>query len=396
MNFKTRPLSLFSLALIASQMLSTVAFATPPLRDPKKLWEPRTETVLQLSNARIIMADYKLIRQDFPEVAKYSDRQIDEWLVKNTGYMSIQQVAQQDVNYKIPVTGKATTAYRPREYGRAHVFKAGNGLIDVKGSGGIDPHMGFERTGLATLGEVIREFLMEKLVSRVFQDIGKYETVPCYAVMDPGFTTRMQGSRAHDVPAGMILRRAHTRHHVGVIGEREREDPVVLPNETQLEIELALRKYGITSTIDLYPGRYKNKLAGDQLNIQGDNNGAVVDFAGFRIKSHFERPIYYTYDSSGNAVVSERDVAVWPKDSRFVQPQSSIRIPLKLWGTESGQENDNPFLWSEELAESLGRGEAQPKDALTHWHNMMDPVDYLLRRSAHAAKPLRCEAIFGS
>ena len=366
--------------------------ATEPLRDPKQLWEPRTETVLQLRNARVILADYDLIRKDFPnDVGSLTDRQIDAWLVDKTAYMSIQQVAQQEVNSSIPVTGKAIKAYRPREYGRAHVFKAGSGLIDAKGSGSIDPHAGFERTGLATLAEVIREFLMEKLVSKAFKDIGKYETVPCYAVLDLGYTAKGSGSLGQDVPAGMVLRRAHIRHHESVIGQRQREDPVVLPKKLQLEIELALRKYGITSTIDLVPGQYHVTKFGDQLNIQGDSNGAVVDFAGFRIKEHFDRPIYYTYDARGNAAVSDADIAVALGDPRFIQPSPKLMIPFHLWGNTVRQDmEDNPFIWSEELALSLASGFAQPRDALIHYNNLLDPVDAKLKK----ANELKCQAIF--
>jgi len=384
--------------LLASLMMSLTLFssvaahASPPLRDPAKLWEAKEETVLKLKHARVIIADYDLIRKDFPEISKMSNLQIDQWLVDHTGYLSIQQVAQQEVNGPVPVTGEATTAYRPREYGRAHVFKAGHGLIDAKGSGGIDPHAGFERTGLATLGEMIREYLMEKLVSKAFKHMGgKYETVPCYAVLDLGFSAKGSGTKDQDVPAGMVLRRAHVRHHKGVIGKREREDPVVLPKELQYEIEMALRHYGLTSTINLFPGQYKNTLSGDQLNIQGDENGAVIDFAGFRVRKHFDRPVYYSYDEHGNAAVSDKDIAIRPGAKGFVQPDPRLQIPLKLWGnTVAGDMQDNPTIWSEELAAAIEEGRADPKDAVTHYHNLLDPVDAKLRKA-----PMVCEALFG-
>ena len=390
MSSKNKHLKLIALPMLLT--LSLTAKATDPLRDPKLLWEARTESVLQLKSARVILADYDLIRKDFQkEVGLRTDSEIAAWLIEKTAYMSIQQVAQQEVNSPIPVTGKAVKAYRPREYGRAHVFKTGSGLIDAKGSGGIDPHAGFERTGLATLAEVIREFLMEKLVSKAFKDFGKYETVPCYAVLDLGFTAKGSGSLSQDVPAGMVLRRAHVRHHESVIGDRQREDPVVLPKKLQLEIELALRNYGITSTIDLVPGQYHVTKYGDQLNIQGDSNGAVVDFAGFRIKEHFNRPIYYTYDARGNAMVSDADIAMNPSDKTFVQPNPQRMIPFNIWGNSVRQNmQDNPFVWSEELAQNLAIGIAKPSDALVHYHNLLDPVDQKLKHAKH----LQCLGVF--
>ena len=378
------------LPLSTVMLVSSLAMASPPLRDPSKLWEPRQETVLKLKNARVVVADYPLIRQDFPEVAKMTDAQIDKWLVDSTGYMSIQQVAQQETNTAIPVTGETTLAYRPREYGRAHVFKAGHGLIDVKGSGGIDPHAGFERTGLATLGEMIREYMMEKLVSKAFKHMGKYETVPCYAVLDLGFWAKGSGTNDQDVAAGAVLRRAHVRHHVGAIGDRQREDPVVLPRELQYEIEMALRHYGITSTIYLGPGQYKNTLLGDQLNIQGDENGAVIDFAGFRVRDHFELPVYYSYDEGGNAAVSDKDIAKRPNEPGFVQPDPALRVTMRRWGRVPNPMQDKTIMGSERLAHALEKGKAGRADVLKYYHYLMDPVDEKL-----VATPVRCSALFG-
>lgn len=389
---KLTSLFLVSSLLVTMQLFTFApsAIASSPLRDPSQLWDAKSEDVLKLRTARVILADYPLIRKDFPEVASYRDQQINEWLIRNTAFMSKEQVAQQVVNSEIQVTGEARQAYRPREYGRAHVFQVDTGgLIDAKGSGGRDPHAGFERTGLATLPEVIREFLVEKLVAKIFKHIGKYDTVPCYAVLDLGFTARASGSTGQDVRAGMVLRRAHVRHHEGKIGTRQREDPVVLPNEMQLEIELELRKYGLTSTIDLHPGQYHVSQYGDQLNIQGDSNGAVVDFAGFRVKSHFDRPIFYTYDKNGDATVSDADIAMRPGDARFVEPDPRLSVPFDLWGnTVRGNMQDNPFVWSEELSAGLEHGWAKPTDAVNHAHNLLDPV------SAKLGLHSRCELSF--
>jgi hypothetical protein len=353
------------------------AHAAPPLRDPSKLWEPQIEEVMKISTARVLIADYDLIRKDFPEVADYDESKIDQWLIRNTAFMSKQQVSQQVTNSEIKTTGETRKVYRPREYGRALVFPVDTGgLIDAKGTGSKDPHAGFERTGLASLPEIIRLFLYEKLVSRVFKFMGKYETLPLYAILDLGFDAKKSGSHGQDVRAGMVLRRAHVRFTKGVIGDRQREDPVVLPNELQLEIELALRRFGLSSAIDLHPGQYSVHQYGDQLNIQGTAEGAVIDLDGFRVKAHFDRPIYYTYDSKGNANVSDADIAMKPDDPRFVQPDPQVSIPIELWGnTVRGDMQDNPFIWSEELSAGLAGGWATPADVRQHLHNLLDPID---------------------
>jgi hypothetical protein len=74
----------FTLVFVIS-LVGRFAFAMEEvLRDPSKLWEAKTEMVVPVATARVILADYELIRKDFPEIKNLSNEQIDQWLIRNT------------------------------------------------------------------------------------------------------------------------------------------------------------------------------------------------------------------------------------------------------------------------------------------------------------------------
>jgi len=140
----------------------------------------------------------------------------------------------------------------------------------------------------------------------------------------------------------------------------------MLPRELQLKIELLLRRYGLTSSIK------HNKM--DLINLQGADNGAVIDFGSFLVEEKFNYPIAYFYDSSGNASSTEKIMA--PDDKRFVQPDVHSHVPFKIWGySQSGKADskyDNPYIWSHEIAESIRQGKATRQDVEQHIRKMFD------------------------
>ena len=101
------------------------------------------QRVLRLANASVLIADYDLIRADFPTTVDLSNPQIDEWLLKHVGYISDSQADQTFVNTPISVTGEERYAHRPPRYGRALVYEMFDpadankqvGLTDAKGVG---------------------------------------------------------------------------------------------------------------------------------------------------------------------------------------------------------------------------------------------------------------------
>src|SRR5438477_598594 len=111
-----------------------------PLTDVTKLPKIKKEKVARVKTARVVVADYALIRRDFPSTEKMTDPQIDAWLLDKTAYISIPQIRQAKVNTEISYDLFDTKeVYRPIGYGRAWVAQADGKLFDVKGGGSLDP-----------------------------------------------------------------------------------------------------------------------------------------------------------------------------------------------------------------------------------------------------------------
>jgi hypothetical protein len=346
-----------------------------PLQQLSGLQKPVPETAVHLSHARVVLADYPLIKHDFGDalekqynkkLAQISNEEIDKWLIDSSAYMSKPQANQTEANSEVPTDGKTTTAYRPFDYGRALVFNPAPGvLIDVKGSGGENPHQGGHSNGLATLGETIREFAFDKMVHKVL-DHSKIGTdvVGHYAVIDTGFNVKWNGGG--EDPAGLILRQAHSRAP-GI------KSALGIP-ETK-RIEETLRQYGITSA-----GAYQENSY-DLINLQGTANKAVLDFGGFLVMPEFHKPAYH-FDYSP-AQSSTYKPLLSESNGSFPQPNAKLRVPFETWGyTVSGNPDpvaDNPWIWSHELARSLRNGRASRADAEQHMHNLMDEVDRRLQ-----------------
>ena len=332
-----------------------------PVQKVEALVDAKPEEVARVKTARIILADYALIRTDFEDARQMSDKEINKWLIEKTAYVSRSQASQVQVNSKIEILQDSmgvdvmTTAYRPQLYGRALVFKAGQGLIDVKGVGSLSkPQLSSHKTGLASLGEMIREFIFQKKVQRVLEHSGSgYQTVESYAVIDWGFDAReLNGEHLR---AGAILRQAHVRPRL----EFGAGNHFASGFESKI-IEQLLRNYGITSTGD---GASETQ---EKVNIQVSAKGELVDFGAYLVKGHFgKRTVHY---SSGE-ILSD------PQLSPSSQPDVRVSLPLSMWGsTETGIENpryDNLWVWSHKLAEDLKHGVAQPEHVQLHFDNFM-------------------------
>lgn len=244
------------------------------------------EEVACLSNAKVIIADYDLLQNDFaqlrdavictiyPDIGELNGEAkrtaiqeiIDRWLCHNAALISKRQLEQNEVNNDIEVNGRSTVAYRPPRYGRALVASVrknhaalpaeeyarwGNeadGFLDLKGCGVgpfKTPRNLPHKTGLEYLGKAISAFAMEKMIQRIFAHTNvKFSTIPTYAILDAGFDYKqaIRGS----VAAGIQVRRAHARPQRGSglnlpeLGSYEQK--------ITIEIERLLRRYGITSS----------------------------------------------------------------------------------------------------------------------------------------------------
>lgn len=296
------------------------------------------EKVVKLKNARIVLADYDLIRRDFPHIKNMSNEEIDNWILNQVGYISRGQAEQTVVNTQIPITNEFRIAYRPPEYGRALVYPMKNpegrdfiGFMDVKGAGGVNPGQVDHGNGVATLGECVREFIFENLVRDVLDDQNiPNKTVGSYAVIDAGFgVIHKDGSSS---PAGFYLRQAHHRVH---------NPGAWLDAAPRAHLESILHKYGIDP----------NK------NIQGTPNNDILDF--------------------GHYVVRD--------DLADADPNK--QIPFHLWGHDRSivddtqgadrwfySKKDFPWAWSHELADAFANGRANRHDAWTHFQNLINPA----------------------
>lgn len=378
-----------SIVIFSLFVALTASAMDTPLRDPTQLWEAKVEQVLPVKTARVVAADYDLIRRDFPEVKEYSNDKIDLWLLRNTAFVSVQQSLQTNVNTPIETIKSARIAYRPREYRRAHVFKVDTGgLIDAKGTGAVDPSGGSHDNGLATLGDMIREYAYEKLVHAIFYKDGRFDTVGSYAVIDYGFDIKHPGGGTSR--AGTILRQAHARYHDGPLGtSRTRGQSTMLPRDFQVKVEMFLRQFGITTGVKAETFFAKVDL----INLQGATNMSVIDFGSFLTEEKFTRQIGFFYDVDGNATTN--DVLMEPTDKRFVQPNKDLHVPFKVWGySQTGKADskyDNPYIWAHELAQALKENRATRADVDQHLRNMFDnPEVQGVIKSIHPS----CEGIF--
>ncbi len=298
------------------------------------------EKVVKLSHARVLIADYELLRKDFPVLRELSNPEVDQWLIDQTGYISIPQAQQHVVNTAIPTQNIERSAYRPRRYNRAIIFDAQNpkhldesmGLLDVKGTGALAPAQKDHGNGVATLGEVIREFIYERVMREVVYDAQiENKIAGSYAVIDPGFDViHEDGSRS---PAGYYIRQGHDRW---VSNNSHRND--WLDQTDRDRLQKIFREYGLDPNT----------------NIQGTKNKNIFDFGHFVVRD----------------------------DMREIDPEK--QISFEAWGYDKSiredrtdrwfySKRDNPWNWSHELADAWRRGDADRHSVWLHYENMVRP-----------------------
>lgn len=368
-----------------------------------------SETVHAISGCEVVFANYALLQHDFPclqterleqahpELTHLTGRakqlmieqRIDEWLIRHTCYVSDNQAHQDIVNTAIPLTGETVEAYRPALYGRALVFSLknnyeglgldttllapeGDGLLDVKGTGleAGKQHRYYDHgNGLLTLAEAFIEYLNQQLIEAIFRHSGShFETLPTYALIKLGFDVKNTGGIAG--PAGLLVRRA----------QRRPENPGGLPvykSDMQLlhlEVELLLRRYGVTSTTyvttvklwadpdsgrmrlsygdkevhNLSDDQIKNlkevsHFDGDPMTFEGVNiqhtrefgrdpwRAVLIDFGTFRVLEKFTNPIL--------SLVMDKLMrwggSIWPDFDAYQQPDPRLSVPFDVWGDET-------------------------------------------------------------
>jgi hypothetical protein len=272
----------------------------PPPRRIEELDEPGIifDQAYRVAGARVVFADYDLLRADFPGLSTdclarhHPDLKgmpepqretrareiIDAWLVHNGGLISVTQAGQSLVNTPISCLSDPVEVYRLPQGGRVFFTQVSaepvtpgetaEGLLDLKGVG-VRPAAvpSFERhwDGLIALRYAFEDFILQLIIDTIFRHAGvDFHTLPVYAILDPGFDV-LREARS---PAGILVRRANRRR----LGKVDFPPHGTAEHGLQLKIELLLRKYGMTS---VNPGTV--------FELSRDSEGTVTLLQGGRI-----------------------------------------------------------------------------------------------------------------
>ncbi|HVR96112.1 MAG TPA: hypothetical protein VMW27_05830 [Thermoanaerobaculia bacterium] len=414
-----------TLASLAPEPSSSARWHGPVLREIEELGASAlpSETVYAVPGARVVFANHDLLRHDFPALRAADTAAIERWLLENAAFLSGPQCQPSDVRDGLDTSAVRTaTAYRPPRYGRAVVVPVpgDGGLLDVKGAGvapGRVPRQHIHGDGFLWLGEAIFDYINQCIIEQIFARNGHdASTLPVYGLIDLGLDGRLPWRELREryppayiaraeimkpwsaeeiareledatAPVAVLVRRAHRRDPEGLdlpaLGSWEQE--------AILDIELLLRRYGITSCFLYTQLRVTNlgkhlrvaygprrmrvhddahrarivELTGvtsgdvvfDGANVQltrnadeGSRHAQLVDFGQyFAIRGQFRNPLL--------SRVRDPDAllrwggALYPEDARYVQPSPELRLEEGYWGKPAGVnpiEAPKYVYWAEE------------------------------------------------
>lgn len=289
------------------------------LKDLTETTPHRIEKARNLKGARVVLADYPAIRNllELPKSSSRSD--IDRLLLDCCAYVVERQLDPKligEVNSLIPTKGEAFEVVRPLGYGKASVrevsIQGRPFLIDVKGTGGINPakkgEQGGYATGLMPMREALLDYTFAKIVGAVLMHSKRKEqTLEYLAVIKLPFRV-YDPNLDRKVTASILVREGHLRggEYTNYGGTPYGEDEG--DNRRLLELELAFRKYGLTSTSPAPKLDYFRNDKGepqettfakldivwadlDAINIQRSRTGKLLDFTTYRIEKHFFVPL---------------------------------------------------------------------------------------------------------
>lgn len=361
------------------------------------------EPVQKLTQARVVLADYGLIRRDFPFTTPLSEAAIDEWLLREGAWMArsqIQKGPNAHIHHPIPHQADQTRlAFRPKGYGRALLFSVlppeayglslgqspaasvedssieelflrnSEGFFDTKGVGALNPKQGDHSDGLADLAEMIQEFSLEKLVRAVFQDSKEpLDTVESYAVLSLGFKYRDQDGESR--PAGLILRQAHPR--MGTFSIKRDKT-----GKSTARVEALLQRYGMSCAGQDFVSKTLNHVREHRILNWQDLHEGAIRYGSTNIQGFFGDPTrnaVTVVDFGTCLVLSKNLISI---SARFYnQDGTEFNFPVErdpkkavsaaTWGFEpENPENlqegfkDNLALWTEDWVERLGTQDPQ-------------------------------------
>ncbi len=247
---------------------------TPPIHDIGQVSSgPNAEDeLLRVRGAKVVCANYRALLHDFPhvfgaearrrnplpgcdtcaEAGKLCIKAINAWLIRNSAFISRQQLQPNEVNSPISVDRDTVRrAHRPPEYGRAAIVsidsesREGDArYLDLKGVGvaaGKLPSHQPHSSGLDYLGSALADFFFGWLIDTIFaRTCPSYHIVPVYAVLDLGFD--IVGGAFGAAPAGLHVRRAHSRPFplLPLSGSAH--------EKLTIHVEMVLRLFGLTTS----------------------------------------------------------------------------------------------------------------------------------------------------
>lgn len=234
-------------------------------------------TLQQLAKdqVKVEVADYELLRKDFPCLKGRTQATINEWLVEEVGWMRESQLSAEDpLLSPVPkLTGKIKEAWQPPKYGRAVVQECQCGVLDVKGGGTTTPTKDIHGTGYMSVDDALSEYYSGRLISGVLNCSGVVEKpIEAYAVVSLG----VKGSwwpealgKPENEGLALLVRRAHVRHPGSVI--------------PPYGIELVLRPFGLRLSADLFAIEYGFNETSTNIPLIGDTQASdkyePIDFA---------------------------------------------------------------------------------------------------------------------
>ncbi|MBU6154800.1 MAG: hypothetical protein KGP28_10900 [Bdellovibrionales bacterium] len=326
---------------IITVFLAKSALAADPYSPPKTFDEIigsfhkshfQHKPAIRVTTARVLFADYDLIRRDFEVTRTMSELEMDAWLIDSAACISRDQIevgTTRGVNSAIEHDPKELrSSLRPPNYGRAIVIEVPGGILDAKGAGGVAQAISqnSHRNGLLETAEAIREFSYSKLVQKALYHAGSdFRAIDSYAVIDFGFLMKSSVDETMQ-PAGLLLRQSHFRD----ITRSEQ-----LEQTNALKIERSLREFGITTAYKKTSLESDRSLIYDVLNVQGSDEGHFLyDFGGYRISDHFTNQAITLSD-----LFQKKIIPVF-KDPISATPRVAPKYaPLfQAWGGEGSEE----------------------------------------------------------
>lgn len=170
---------------------------------------------VRLKKARVLYADYELLRKDFKVPSTSSDSEIDAWLLRNVAFLSEGQAARiidgdlssllqchsnvgevleiQESSNKMGIRlrggGRVAVFFENDEFWVKDTFIQAN-MFDVKGVGTSirQRDVDLKANGFLSIVDAFKEFAYQRLFQRIAEkdQIEQWGTVQCYAIIDTG------------------------------------------------------------------------------------------------------------------------------------------------------------------------------------------------------------------